>query len=165
LSLVCRRAKTRYGQAEVEISAEGASRRNRGVLARKHGAEVEDDAIVLDAGDDRRIQRTQVGLDPVGADRPAGLQLDEPRRQLGARRAAAADGRHAVDHASRPAVARERRGDGIGAAADLSGAIASMRWTGTPSRRARSRAPPAWLPARRRSACRRGRRASADDAG
>src|SRR5262249_59021501 len=49
------------------------------------------------------------------------LDLDEPRRQFGARRAAAADGRHAVDDACAPAGTVEGCGERIGARADLRG--------------------------------------------
>src|SRR4029079_11127451 len=66
-----------------------------GVFVGQDRAQVEDDAVVLDARDDRRLERAQLRLDAVRAEALA-LKLDETRPQLRAGRAAAPAGGHAA---------------------------------------------------------------------
>src|SRR3954470_10229531 len=90
----------------------------RAVVARADSAQIEDDAIVVDARDDGRVERAQVLFDLIRAEAIA-RELDEARRDLGTGRATTAYRGHAVDDTRLPPGSVERAREGVGAGADL----------------------------------------------
>ena len=93
------------------------------ILFRQHGAQVEQQPAALDPRDDGRRQAAQPCLERVGTDAVA-RDRHRPRRQLDARRAAAAHRRHAVDDFRVPAVdGADRGGERVRPGADFVGGL------------------------------------------
>ena len=135
----------------------------RDVFVRRDGAQIEQDAVVFDARDDRRSQAPQPLLERVRASAVVcaiASSRSAARRRARCRRRSPRCRRSAWPASPRAASARRER---VGARADLVGRHRAASAAPAPSsRRGRRRAARASPRAPRRSSCPRAARASAD---